>query len=176
MNNNRIAQFYKVSFEQFLGDYIEIFGLKPEAYEMEMIRNIHDNINVPMRATKDSAGYDFRCPFDIELFPGDSIKIPTGIRCKIDEGWMLMLCPRSSLGFKYRIQLDNTMGIIDGDYFNSSNEGHIIAKIHNGSKENKVVKIKKGDNFIQGIFMPYGITIDDNAVGARNGGFGSTDR
>ncbi len=176
MNNNEIAQFYKVSYERFMEDYINIFKLKPETYELEMMRKIHRDIKLPVRATQHSAGYDFRCPFDIKLEPGDSIKIPTGIRCKIDEGWVLMLCPRSSLGFKYRMQLDNTIGIIDGDYYNSGNEGHIIAKIHNDSKENKSIIIKKGDNFIQGIFVPYGITLDDNADGVRNGGFGSTGR
>lgn len=176
MSSNRISQFKKVSFEQFLGDYIETFELKPEIYEVEMIRQIYRSIKLPERATTDSAGYDFKSPIDIELNPVETIKIPTGIRCKIDEGWMLQLYPRSSYGFKYRMQLNNTVGIIDSDYYNSDNEGHIFAKITNDSNENRKIEIKSGQGFIQGIFVPYGITIDDCADGMRNGGFGSTDK
>lgn len=172
---NKIAEFSKVSFAQFLSSWLDVFGPESEIHE-DMIHTIYKNIELPSRSTKHSAGYDFMCPCDIELESGDSIKIPTGIRCKMDEGWVLMLYPRSSLGFKFRMQLDNTVGIIDGDYFSSSNEGHIIAKICNDSKENKLVSIKSGDKFVQGIFVPYGITVDDNADGVRNGGFGSTGR
>ena len=85
-----------------------------------------------------------------------------------------MLFPRSGLGFKYRLQLNNTVGIIDSDYYYSDNEGHIFEKITNDSNENKVVEIQAGMGFSQGIFVPFGITIDDEADGIRNGGFGST--
>ena len=94
----------------------------------------------------------------------------------MEEGWVLKLYPRSGLGFKYRLQLNNTVGIIDSDYFNSDNEGHIMAKITNDSKENKVLQLKAGDGFMQGIFVQFGITVDDEAEGVRNGGFGSTSR
>ena len=66
------------------------------------------------------------------------------------------------------------MGIIDSDYFNSDNEGHIFAKITNDSNEGKVLKLQAGEGFMQGIFLEYGITEDDDADGVRNGGFGST--
>ena len=78
------------------------------------------------------------------------------------------------MGFKYRLQLNNTVGIIDSDYFSSSNEGHIYIKITNDSNENKIVSIKEGEGFAQGIFLPFGITIDDDASEIRDGGFGST--
>ena len=87
---------------------------------------------------------------------------------------VLCLYPRSGLGFKYRLQLNNTVGIIDSDYYYSDNEGHIFAKITNDSNENKVVTIQKGTGFMQGIFVEYGITIDDDTTIVRNGGFGST--
>ena len=87
---------------------------------------------------------------------------------------MLHLYPRSGLGFKFRLQLNNTVGIIDSDYFNSDNEGHIFAKITNDSNEGKVLKLQAGEGFMQGIFLEYGITEDDDADGVRNGGFGST--
>ena len=93
---------------------------------------------------------------------------------KIDEGWVLSLYPRSGLGFKYRLQLDNTVGIIDGDYYYSDNEGHIFAKITNDSRNEKTVEIPAGTGFMQGIFTEFGITVDDEADGVRNGGFGST--
>ena len=89
---------------------------------------------------------------------------------------MLLLFPRSGLGFKYRLQMNNTVGVIDSDYFCSDNEGHIFAKITNDSNEEKVLSIEEGDGFIQGIFMMYGITVDDDVKEVRNGGFGSTGR
>ncbi|MEY8410734.1 deoxyuridine 5'-triphosphate nucleotidohydrolase [Lachnospiraceae bacterium 62-26] len=166
----RIAQFYKVSFEQFKEGYQDAFG---EAKEQD-IRRIYDEIKLPKRATRGSAGYDFYAPVSIRLKPGGTIKIPAGIRVKMDEGWVLKCYPRSGLGFKYRLQLNNTVGIIDSDYFYSDNEGHIFAKITNDSKEGKTVCINAGEGFMQGIFVEYGITKDDETVEIRNGGFGST--
>ena len=66
------------------------------------------------------------------------------------------------------------MGIIDSDYYNSDNEGHIQIKMTNDSKEGKTVELAAGTGIAQGIFLEYGITEDDEADGVRNGGFGST--
>lgn len=172
---NRIAKFEKVSYKQFISDYIDTFKLKPESYELTMIEKMYHEINLPIRSTKGSAGYDFKSPMDIQLKPGETIRIPTGIKCKIDDGWVLKLYPRSSFGFKYRLQLDNTVGIIDSDYYDSRNEGHIMIKITNDTKEGKIIEIKSGQGFAQGIFVEYGITVDDEVYVIRNGGFGSTD-
>ena len=169
---NRVAKFSKISFEQFKKDWENIFGYW--TYSAEDIKNIYDNIKLPKRATKDSAGNDFFLPIDLLLQPNQTMKIPTGIRCEMDEGWVLKLYPRSGLGFKYRLQLDNVVGIIDGDYFYSDNEGHIMAKMTNCTTENKTLFVKQGEGFMQGIFLEYGITVDDDADGIRNGGFGST--
>ncbi len=158
----RIAKFEKVSYEQFAKD----FG--------ENSQEIYQEIKLPKRATKGSAGYDFFSPFDFSLKPGETIKVPTGIRAKMDEAWVLNVYPRSGLGFKFRLQLDNTVGIIDSDYYYSSNEGHIMIKITNNSLEGKIVEVKSGTAFAQGIFLEYGITVDDDAEGIRDGGFGST--
>ena len=106
--------------------------------------------------------------------PGETIKIPTGVRVEMEQDWVLKCYPRSGLGFKYRLQLNNTVGIIDSDYFYSDNEGHIFAKITNDSNEDKTVSLAAGTGFMQGIFVEYGITVDDDAQGVRNGGFGST--
>jgi len=161
----RVAEFKKVSKEQFEKDWLDTFGTK---------ENIYDEIKLPKRATKGSAGYDFFSTVEIDLKPGETVKIPTGIRARIEDGWVLKLYPRSGLGFKYRLQLNNTVGIIDGDYYNSDNEGHIFVKITNDSNEGKTVSLKKGSGFAQGIFVEYGITFDDDVDAERNGGFGST--
>lgn len=162
----RIAWFYKVSKEQYLKSF--------DNKNNEEILSIYDDILLPKRATKGSAGYDFFAPFDIVLKPGETIKVPTGIRVSMEENYVLKLYPRSGLGFKYRLQLNNTVGIIDSDYYYSDNEGHIFAKITNDSNEGKTLEIKKGQGFMQGIFVEYGITVDDDTVEVRNGGFGST--
>ena len=164
----RIAKFHKVSFEQFAE------GFADYSKDLEVVRKIYDSIKLPKRATKGSAGYDFFAPVGIVLAPGETMKVPTGIRCEMDYDWVLKLYPRSGLGFKFRLQLNNTVGIIDADYFYSDNEGHIFAKIINDSNEGKTVEIPAGTGFIQGIFLEYGITVDDDATEIRNGGFGST--
>ena len=163
----KIAKFEKVSFEQFKNSFDSEFTL-------EEITEMYNNLKLPKRATVGSAGYDFFAPFDITLAPGQTIKIPTGIRAKMEVEWVLKLYPRSGLGFKYRLQLNNTVGIIDSDYYYSSNEGHIFAKITNDSNENKTVEIKALTGFMQGIFLEYGITYDDEVTEIRDGGFGST--
>ena len=164
----RIAQFFKVSFEQFKEGLLDIGVSEEEA------KVLYEDLLLPKRATKGSAGYDFYAPFSFQLSPGETIKIPTGIRVKMEENWVLKLYPRSGLGFKYRLQLNNTVGIIDSDYFYSDNEGHIFAKITNDSNEEKNLVIEKQDGFMQGIFLEYGITMDDDVAAVRNGGFGST--
>ena len=166
----QMANFYKVSFEQFKKDYGDCFG----CISNETIFAIYDSIKLPKRATRGSAGYDFYTPISFNLKPGQTIKIPTGIRCEMEEGWVLKIYPRSGLGFKYRLQLNNTVGIIDQDYFYSDNEGHIMAKITNDTNEDKIIELHVGDGFMQGVFVEFGITYDDDADGIRNGGFGST--
>ena len=165
----KVAKFHKVSYERFLHDWMDSFGDNEDT-----VKEIYDSIKLPKRATKGSAGYDFYAPVNIELKPNETIKIPTGIRVEINEDWVLKLYPRSGLGFKYRLQLNNTVGIIDSDYFYSDNEGHIFAKITNDTNEARTVDIKAGDGFMQGIFIQYGITVDDDVTEIRNGGFGST--
>ena len=101
----RVAKFEKVSFEQFKKDWADTF------YVTDGIEKIYEDIKLPKRATAGSAGYDFYAPMAFELKPGETIKIPTGIRVKINDGWVLKLYPRSGLGFKFRVQMNNTVGI-----------------------------------------------------------------
>lgn len=165
----RIAQFEKVSFDQFFAAWSDSFSSNQDE-----IKKIYDNLKLPKRATFGSAGYDIFSPIDFTIAAGKSLKIPTGIRCKIEDGWVLKIYPRSSLGFKFRLQLNNTVGIIDSDYYYSDNEGHIFIKIMNDTNESKTVELKAGTGFAQGIFVEYGITFDDDVTDIRNGGFGST--
>lgn len=163
------AKFYKVSYAQFEKAMLDDFSLNEDE-----IKEIYNQLKLPKRATKGSAGYDFYTPISFQLNPRETIKIPTGIRCEMNPRWVLMIYPRSGLGFKFRLQLNNTVGVIDSDYFYSDNEGHIFIKITNDSNEGKVVEVKAGQGFAQGIFMQYGIVEDDDTVEERNGGFGST--
>lgn len=167
----RIAKFHKVSFEQFERGFGADFPMLSQG-----ARTVYDGIRLPQRATAGSAGYDFYLPVDIRLKPGDTVKIPTGIRVELEDNWVLKLYPRSGLGFQYRLQLNNTVGIIDSDYFHSDNEGHIFAKITNDSNENRTLELTAGAGFMQGIFVEYGVTLDDETVAVRNGGFGSTSK
>ncbi len=166
----KVAKFEKVSFEQFYRDWTDTFG----DCKKEECQKIYDDIRLPKRATKGSAGYDFFSPLNVSLQPKKSIKIPTGVRVWIEDGWVLKCYPRSGLGFKFRLQMNNTVGIIDSDYYNSDNEGHIFVKMTNDSNEAKTCLIPKNTGFMQGIFIEYGITVDDNVTEFRNGGLGST--
>ncbi|MDO4339244.1 MAG: deoxyuridine 5'-triphosphate nucleotidohydrolase [Eubacteriales bacterium] len=166
----RIGKFHKVSPDRFFEDWKDTFGGTPEAE----IRDIYERIRLPRRATAGSAGYDFFSPADFTLKPGETIKIPTGVRVEMEQDWVLKCYPRSGLGFKYRLQLNNTVGIIDSDYFYSDNEGHIFAKLTNDTNEGKTVELQADTGFMQGIFVEYGITVDDDVTDIRNGGLGST--
>lgn len=166
----RVARFEKVSLQQFMEGWTDTFG--PQ--EPGGIEQIYDSIRLPRRATAGSAGYDFFAPAAITLKPGETVKVPTGIRVWMEPEWVLKCYPRSGLGFKYRLQLNNTVGIIVSDYYYSDNEGHIFSKLTNDSREGKTVEISAGDGFMQGIFVEYGITLDDCVDNVRNGGFGST--
>lgn len=140
----RIAKFHKVSKERFTADWVDTFAQSKEEAE-----RVYEAIRLPKRATAGSAGYDFFAPAEFTLKPGETVKIPTGIRVEMQPEWVLKCYPRSGLGFKYRLQLNNTVGIIDSDYFYSDNEGHIFAKITNDSNEDKTLTIPADTGFMR---------------------------
>ena len=158
-----VAKFEFVSKSQFDNDLKSLLCIEEEHY---------CDIKIPVRATVGSAGYDFYSPVTITLKPGESARIPTGIRCKIENGYVLQLYPRSSLGFKYQMGLLNTVGIIDSDYYYADNEGHIIVGVIN--RGNKELVINSGDRFVQGIFYQYFLAQEEIIETSRHGGFGST--
>lgn len=166
----RVAHFSKVSLERFVNDFTATFP----SFSKEDAISIYENIKLPKRATTKSAGYDIFMPIDYTLKPGETVKIPTGIRVKMNDDYVFMIFPRSGLGFKYRLQLNNTVGLIDADYYDSDNEGHIFIKVTNDTNENKTVTMEEGTGFAQGVFMQYAITDDDDVETIRNGGLGST--
>lgn len=146
--------------------------------EDDFVRSIHevyDALPLPKRGTARSAGYDIHTPVPFEIGPNCAIKIPTGIRVKMEDDWCFICAPRSGQGVKYRVQLANTIGVVDADYFDADNEGHIWLTLCNDTYEGKIFKAEIFDRIAQGIFLPYGITMDDDADGERTGGFGSTD-
>lgn len=138
------------------------------------IERISYDVEMPKRATRLSAGYDIFSPFDFMLMPGEEIKIPTGICVHMNEDEVLMIFPRSGHGFKYYCRLANSVGIIDADYVNSDNHGHIFVKLRNEGKKNMHVKV--GEGIAQAIFTKYLLTDGDDIQNGneRNGGFGST--
>lgn len=132
-----------------------------------------EDIRLPRRATAGSAGYDFFAPAALEIESGGAVTVPTGIRVQMDAGWVLLIFPRSGLGFKYRLQLSNTVGVIDSDYFGAANEGHILIRLHNAG--DRPLTLRAGEAFAQGILLPCGLAEGDDVHTARTGGFGSTD-
>ena len=129
-------------------------------------------IPLPRRATAGSAGYDFVSPVEVTIPPDGTALIPTGIRAEMEQGWVLLLFPRSSLGFRHALRLSNTVGVIDSDYAYAKNEGHIMVKLRNPLSV--PVTIGRGDRFCQGIFLPFGTAEEDEVLTERTGGFGST--
>ena len=160
-------EFSKVPFEQFVKD-VKKFDTKyndDNESTYRLLKEIYDNIKIPSRSTVGSAGYDFASPFSFSLNRNRSTVIPTGIRCSMPDFLFLQLVPRSGLGFKYRVSLANTVGIIDADYFNADNYGHIMVKlvydgfseqgITIGHPERDALNIEAGSGICKGIFTYY---------------------
>ncbi len=159
-----IARFLHVSGEQYAAALTQALPHPAKALPI-------GEIPLPRRATAGSAGYDFICPVDVNLAPGEAITIPTGLRCQMQPGWVLLLFPRSGLGFKHQVRLANTVGVIDRDYFHAVNEGHIMVRLVNGPGE---LRIARGERFCQGVFLPHGLAEEEEVLADRAGGFGST--
>ncbi len=141
--------------------------------KFEYVSSSGRGFDLPTRATAKSAGYDFHSPVAFDLKPGEIKEIKLEVKVQLNEREVLWLVPRSSLGWKYNVKLVNTVGIIDGDYYNNpENEGEIVLKLHN--QGDKTLHVAVNDRLIQGIFLNFNITDDDAAQGERLGGFGST--
>lgn len=165
---SKIRGFEKVSFNQFKEDVKDI------SMTENTLNRMYNLIKLPKRATKLSAGYDCYAPYGFTLNPNEEIKIPTGIKSYMQPGEVLLAFPRSGLGFKYYCRLANTIGVIDADYVESDNEGHMFIKLRN--EGNNEMHIEAGTAMCQLIFMPF-LLIDGDSFDngeQRNGGIGST--
>lgn len=156
--------FEQISQKQWDNDFYNI---------LEMHQVDYPKHQLPKRGSKNSAGYDFFSPIN-EIIPAHgTAKIPTGIKAYMQQDEVLMIYPRSSIGFKTNIRLSNTTGVIDSDYYNNpDNEGHMWIKFYNPTDEDYHIFI--GDKIAQGIFTKFLVTDDDNADQDRTGGLGST--
>lgn len=136
----------------------------------------YDDIIIPKRSTKFSAGYDFYMPYDLTVKKNEVVLIPTGIKVMLNSDEFLGIYIRSSLGFKYNLRMCNQVGIIDSDYYNNpSNEGHIFVKLKNEG-DNDII-LKKYDRYVQGIIQKYYIVDNEKEVeDIRSGGIGSSGR
>ena len=153
----------------------EVISKRQFDIDFKLFNIDYEEIKLPIRSTKYSAGYDFYMPYDVEIKPNEIVKIPTGIKVIMEDDDFLGLYIRSSLGFKYNLRLCNQVGIIDADYYNNiDNEGHMFVKLKNEGTE--TIVLKKNDRYIQGIFQKYYIVENDIASHERVGGLGSTNK
>lgn len=168
--------FEKVSYKAFEHDMMLYRPLN--FMDGQTTKQAYDNIVLPVRKTKYSAGYDISTPIDIVIPAGQKRTIPTGIKAVFREDemetWHLQMYVRSSVGIKDGVVLTNSTGIIDPDYYLADNEGDMMLALTNNGDHN--VKYKAGDRICQAVFMIHGITNDDEAIGDRTGGVGSTGR
>jgi len=135
----------------------------------------NEDVKLPIRTTKHSVAYDFFSPKNIVIPAGKSVLIKTGIKAYFQEDEVLHIYTRSGLGSKHGIQLRNSVGVIDSDYYNNpDNEGELLVTLLNTSDKEFI--INKGDRFCQAIFQK--ILLVDNDITPdqqRIGGYGSTD-
>lgn len=133
----------------------------------------NQNIKLPERSTKDSAGYDFFSPVNVTIEPGQKELIWTDVKAYMQSQEVLIIDVRSSMGMKKDLMLSNTIGVIDKDYYNNeSNEGNIGINLRNIGDHPVTIEI--GDKIAQGIFIPYLIADSGNTEDTRTGGIGST--
>ena len=165
-------RFERVSLSAFMDDVRKHYS---ESMRAEDIMAAWNDIKIPERKTKYSAGYDICCPLDISIGPHSKIVVPTGIRAVFAteemESWHLQMYVRSSVGNKGLVLASN-VAVIDSDYALSPNEGDIMMPMLNVSDE--VIEINSGDRICQGVFTLHGLVTNDKAENVRKGGMGST--
>lgn len=145
-----------------------------EVVSDEFRKHPNVDIQIPQRGSSKSAGYDICTPIDVVVPPNSITEaIQLDMKAYMQDDEVLLIVPRSSLGFKKGLMLINTIGIIDSDYYeNPDNDGNIGFKLKNLT--DKEVTIKAGERILQGIFVKYGVADNDNCSTERVGGIGST--
>lgn len=163
--------FEKVSFAEYKNSRLKMNKL----LSMHDIEEEYENIKLPKRSTSESAGYDFHIPYSVDLKYRMNKLLPTGIRLVADRSdinYVMLLFPRSSVGFKKGLMLTNTCGVIDKDYYKAENEGHILISFSEVVREEAI--FESGDRVVQGLIVPNLIVSNDNVKEERTGGLGST--
>lgn len=138
-----------------------------------IIKKLNDRAVVPSYGSVCAAGADLRAltDRDIEIAPGETYLVHTGIALQIPDGLAGFIYARSGLASKSGLAPANKVGVIDSDY-----RGEIMVALHNHS--NKSATIRCGDRIAQIVFAPYYEAeftdgeFDETERGA--GGFGST--
>ena len=146
-------------------------------YVNRIISNGYQMLNpkfeLPKRSTAKSAGYDFIVPEDTVCKSHQITMVKSGVKAYFPDNETLLLFNRSSNPKKKGLIILNGVGVVDSDYAdNQDNEGEIAGLFYNMLDEDVI--LKAGEKMMQGVFVQYGVTDDDNANGQRNGGFGST--
>lgn len=131
-------------------------------------KQLTDTATMPERATKGSAGYDISASETLTIQPGEIKLVRTGLAAQMEQDDVMLLIDRSSNPRKRGLVLSNSVGIIDPDYFPSEFMGMFT------NITDKPVTIQVGQRIMQAVFVKYGLVDDDNALGQRTGGFGST--
>jgi len=146
----------------------------------EIAKGFEDKeINLPIRKTKFSAGYDIEAAEDV-VIPSfkkgmNPTLVKTGLKAYMQDDEVMFLYNRSSNPKKKGLILANSVGVIDKDYYgNPDNDGHVMFAFYNIKEED--ITIKKGEAIGQAVFQKYLVSDDDNAKGERVGGFGSTSK
>lgn len=140
-----------------------------------VLKNEYGMLRLPERSTAKSAGYDFYVPERTVCKSHEITMVKTGVKAYMEDGETLLLFNRSSNPKKKGLIILNGVGVVDADYAdNPDNEGEIAGLFYNMRDEDVI--LEAGEKMMQGIFVKYGITIDDEAEGERLGGFGSTDK
>ena len=158
-----MRKFEKISLEEFHKNY----STDKDIY--------YNNLVMPKRGSKYSAGYDIATPWDVELPAKTTVIFPSLLKVSMEDDEVVLIDVRSSLGFKHNVRLSNTIGVIDKDYYNNpTNEGHIFIKLYNPTENN--IHFNEGERIAQAIFVKYLTTDDDTANEERVGGIGSTNK
>lgn len=143
------------------------------AVQNQMKKHPDVEVQLPVRSTKDSAGYDFYLPCDVTIAPQETKVVFSDVKAYMQPNEVLMLFVRSSIGIKRNVVLANGTGIIDADYYsNPDNDGNIGLALFNQS--NAPVELKAGERVAQGIFVPFLVADTGNTNNVRIGGTGST--
>lgn len=145
---------------------------KKLSIKIKMAENCADL--APAKAHPDDAAFDLRSRVEMELPPGRSVLVPTGLFLELPPGYEAQVRPRSGLALKHNLMLTNSPGTIDAGY-----RGEVGVIMFNAGSE--PFPVKRGDRIAQMVIAKLPeveLTLADelSETGRGAGGFGSTGR